>query len=87
MSYPLCIFLEKLCLLSCATGMEIDVSHIPGVQNVVADDLSRWDGIQPIPHGFSPAERFTIDLPSIWHVRQSPSLVPHNAVIPWTLPT
>ena len=43
MSYPLCVFLEKLCLLSGSTGMEIDVSHIPGAQNIVADDLSRWD--------------------------------------------
>ncbi len=87
MSYPLCVFLEKLCLLSCATGMEIDVSHIPGAQNTIADDLSRWDGIQPIPHGFEDHERFTISLQSIWHVRQSPSLVPSNAVIPWTIPT
>ena len=51
-------------------AMEIDVSHIPGAQNVVADDLSRWDGIQQIPHGFSPHERFTIDLQSIWQVRR-----------------
>ena len=86
MSYPLCVFLEKLCLLSGATGMEIDVSHIPGAQNVIADDLSRWDGIQPIPHDFSPQERFTVDLESIWHVRHSPSLVPNHAEIPWTLP-
>ena len=86
MSYPLCVFLEKLCLLSGATGMEIDVSHIPGAQNVIADDLSRWDGRQSIPHGFSPQERFAIDLSSIWHVRRSPSLIPHNAEIPGTLP-
>ena len=86
MSYPLCVFLEKLCLLSGATGMETDVSHIPGAQNVVADDLSRWDGIQEIPHGFSPHERFTIDLQSIWYVRSSPSLIPKSAEIPWTLP-
>ena len=86
MSYPLCVFLEKLCLLSGSTGMEIDVSHIPGAQNVVADDLSRWDHISPIPHGFTSSERFRIDLQSIWQVRQTPSLVPANAVIPWTLP-
>ena len=86
MSYPLCVFLEKLCLLSGSTGMEIDVSHIPGAQNVVADDLSRWDYISPIPHGFTSSERFRIDLQLIWHVRQTPSLVPDNAEIPWTLP-
>ena len=67
--------------------MEIDVSHIPGAQNVVADDLSRWDQQSPIPHGFTEAERFHIDLPSIWYVKQQPSLVPNNAEIPWTLPS
>ena len=86
MSYPLCVFLEKLCLLSGATGMEIDVSHIPGSDNIIADDLSRWDGIQPIPHSFTPSERFRLDLHSIWNIRQSPSLVPCEAKIPWTLP-
>ena len=87
MSYPFCVFLEKLCLLSGSTGMEIDVSHIPGAQNVVADDLSRWDQQSPIPHGFTEAERFHIDLQSIWYVKQLPSLVPNNAEIPWTLPS
>ena len=86
MSYPLCVFLEKLCLLSGATGMEIDVSHIPGAQNIVADDLSGWDQVSSIPHGFTNDERFRIDLKSIWHVRQLPSLIPADAVIPWTLP-
>ena len=86
MSYPLCVFLEKLCLLSGATGMEIDVSHIPGSDNIIADDLSRWDGIQQIPHSFTPAERFRLDLHSVWNIRQSPSLVPCEAKIPWTLP-
>ena len=87
MSYPLCVFLEKLCLLSGSTGMETDVSHIPGAQNIIADDLSRWDQNSETPDGFTIQERFKIDLQSIWHVRQSPSLVPRDAIIPWTLPT
>ena len=66
--------------------MEIDVSHIPGAQNVIADDLSRWDQVSSIPHGFTNQERFRIDLQSIWHVRQRPSLIPADAEIPWTLP-
>ena len=86
MSYPLCVFLEKHCLLSGSTGMEIDVSHIPGAQNTIADDLSRWDQISPIPHGLTNQERFEIDLQSLWHVPQLPSLVPFVAEIPWTLP-
>ena len=87
MSYPLCVFLEKLCVLSATTGMEIDVSHIPGAQNIIADDLSRWDQKGHIPHGFSAHERFIIDLKSLWNIRQKPSLVPSHADIPWTLPS
>ena len=86
MSYPLCTFLEKLCLLSVLSGMEIDVSHIPGAANVEADDLSRWDQQGPVPHRFLPSDRIHITLDQIWHVRQSPCLIPSHAVIPWSLP-
>ena len=42
-SSPLCLFLEKLCLIAAISCMEMDVSHIPGSANVSADLLSRWD--------------------------------------------
>lgn len=87
MSYPLCVFLEKLCLLSVTSGMEIDVSHIPGAQNIEADDLSRWNQQDPIPHAFQSCDRVRISLNQIWHIRQTPTLVPSHAVIPWSLPT
>ena len=87
MTYPLCVFLEKLCLLSAVSGMELDVSHIPGAQNVEADDLSRWDQKGPIPHSFQAHERIRINLDQIWFIRQRPTLVPPSAAIPWSLPT
>ena len=67
--------------------MEIDVSHIPGAQNVEADDLSRWDQHGPIPHSFRMDDRIRVNLSQIWHVRQQPTLVPASAVIPWSLPS
>ena len=84
MTYPLCVFLEKLCLLSAVSGMEIDVSHIPGAQNIEADDLSRWDQQGPIPHQFRPDDRIRLSLDQIWHVKQQPTLVPASAVTPNT---
>ena len=87
MTYPLCVFLEKLCLVSAVTGMELDVSHIPGAQNVEADDLSRWDQKGSIPHSFKEHERIRINLDQIWFIRQRPTLVPSTAAIPWSLPT
>ena len=50
MTYPLSTFLERMRLLSAMLGMEIDVNHTPGSQNILADDLSRWDQIGPQPH-------------------------------------
>jgi len=86
MAYPLSIFLERMCLLSATLGIEIDVSHIPGSQNVIADDLSRWDQTGPTPHSFQLQDRIRIPLPALWNISRSPTLVPAEASIPWTLP-
>ena len=87
MSYPLSIFLERMCLLSAILGMEIDVNHIPGALNILADDLSRWNQSDHPPHSFRLVDRIRIPLPDLWHIRRSPTLVPASASIPWLLPT
>ena len=38
---PQCLFLERLCLLASVTGIDLDVSHISGARNELADTLSR----------------------------------------------
>ena len=35
--YPLSAFLQRLCVLACVTGIELDVSHVPGGKNDDAD--------------------------------------------------
>ena len=87
MTYPLSIFLERMCLLSAMLGMEIDVNHIPGSQNILADDLSRWDQTGSPPHSFHLKDRIRIPLAELWQIRTSPTLIPKEASIPWTLPT
>ena len=87
MTYPLSIFLEKMCLLSAMLGMEIDVNHVPGAQNILADDLSRWNQVGPPPHSFQLQDRIRIPLTALWLIRASPTLIPATASIPWTLPT
>ena len=87
MSRPLCFFVEKLCLLSAKTGMEIDVGHIPGHDNQIADDLSRWDESTPIPHSFVQADRVRISLKYLWIDQVKPSFAPPNLDLPWSLPT
>ena len=86
MSKPLCFFLERLCLLSAQTNMEIDVGHIPGHDNVVADQLSRWDDTSPIPCGMVASNRVRMSIHELWTAHQSPILIPPNCHIPWSLP-
>lgn len=46
--------------------MEIDVGHIPGHDNYIADDLSRWNESDPIPHSFVQADSVRFSLPDLW---------------------
>ena len=87
MTLPLALFLEKLCLLSVSSGIEIDVNHIPGAQNDLADALSRWNQSDSPPCQFALQDRLRISLSDLWLVRTSPSLHPFGVQIPWSLPT
>ena len=41
-SLPLAFFAQKLSLLSWHTGISLDVHHVAGFENTIADHLSRW---------------------------------------------
>ena len=47
---PMALFMEKLCLLISSSHTEVDVSHIPGKNNDIADALSRWNGTMRVLH-------------------------------------
>ena len=66
--------------------MEIDVGHIPGHDNFIADDLSRWDGMAPIPHSFVQADRVRFSLQDLWVAQVKPSFTPPDISLPWSLP-
>ena len=83
---PQCWFLEKLCLLSTMSGMEMDVSHIAGPINIEADGLSRWDGNDAPPHNFRASDRIRISLSDLWIQSQVPRTFPSDAYILWRLP-
>ena len=87
MSRPMCFFLEKLCLLAAISGMELDVHHIPGPLNILADDLSRWDGSTPVPGNFLERDRIRISLSDLWISHGSPAVFPADYSLPWVLPT
>ena len=68
------------------TGIELDVSHIPGADNIIADDLSRWDFSDIIPHDFHQSERIHLSLRQLWHCSPSPTLHPPDSKLLWKLP-
>ena len=85
-THPLCLFVEILTCLASTTGIELDVGHIPGADNVIADDLSRWDFLDIIPHNFQPSERIHLSLRQLWHCSPSPTLHPPDSKLLWKLP-
>ena len=84
---PLCFFVEVLTKFASQTGVELDVSHIPGKDNDVADDLSRWDFTGLVPHGFSLADRVRMSVLQLWKPKLKCTLVPSESHLVWNLPT
>ena len=84
---PLSLFLEKLGLMSSILGVDMDTSHISGVDNETADELSRWDFQSPLPPRFNHANRIRIDLKDMWLMRIHPIVVPPSTYLAWNLPT
>ena len=76
-----CFFVEKLTLIATMTGTEHDVSHIPGQDNEIADQLSRWDEVSDIPFEFNPDDRVRFILPHLWNPDLTCSLHPNDAYI------
>ena len=85
-SYPLCVFLERLSLLSATCFAELDATHISGPSNEFADALSRWDTISLPPYGFSPADRCEFSLQALWFPKSEITVHPPNVSLSWPLP-
>ena len=69
------------------TGIELDVSHIPGADNIIADDLSRWDFSTPIPHDFQTSERIHLSLNQLCRCSPQPTLHPPDSKLLLETPT
>ena len=85
-SYPLCIFLERLSLLSAICFAELDATHISGPSNEFADALSGWDTISLPPYGFSLADRCKFSLQALWFPKSDITVHPPNTSLSWPLP-
>ena len=83
---PLCFFVEVLTKFASQTCIELDVGHIPGQANIIADDLSRWNLESDIPHGFLQKDRIRFTVADLWRPESHCSLVPSDASLLWSLP-
>ena len=83
---PIALFLEKLSLLISSSSLEVDVTHIPGHDNVFADSLSRWNGEGSPPHHFLHHDRFPLTLHQLWNLDHHPKVFPVNTQLPWKRP-
>ena len=77
-SEPLCFFLEKIGQLSSSLNVDMDTSHISGVDNVTADLLSTWDFESILPTGFTQSNRVKLTLSDLWMTKSSLRVVPPN---------
>ena len=86
---PMCFFLEKICILSASSGIELDVSHISGAANEMADTISRWDetSFPTPPCQLDSTHRIRFPLEVLWETHRPVSLHPSSAFIPWQLPS
>lgn len=84
--FPLCLFLERLSLMSASTNSNLDVSHIAGPSNELADAISRWNFDQSPPYGLSLSGRLRISLQQLWFPRPTVSIHPKGAQVSWPLP-
>ena len=80
-------FVEILATLASKTGVELDVSHIPGADNVIADDLSRWSFDSKIPHGFSLESRIRFSVEDLWQPTLKCRKHVKDAYLLWNLPS
>jgi hypothetical protein len=71
----------------CISSRKTDTFHFSGVDNVTADELSRWDFHYPLPPQFNHANRIRIDLKDLWLMRIHPIVVPPSTYLAWNLPT
>lgn len=86
-TFPLCLFAERLCILSSLAHAELDISHISGASNDLADAISRWNMDRLPPHGLRLSDRIRIQLSSIWNPKPEFQIYPTGSTVSWPLPS
>ncbi|CAE7767751.1 unnamed protein product [Symbiodinium sp. CCMP2592] len=84
--WPLGAFAQKLSLISAASGIELDISHIAGEKNDDADLLSRWNQTDSLPDKWRKEDRVDCSLKFIWFFRKEVLVWPSHFSLPAETP-
>lgn len=79
--FPLCLFLERLCLLSSFCHAMIDVSHISGPSNELADAISRWDFRHLPPFRLKESDRIHLTLDQLRFPKKEITVYPRGSSV------
>ena len=84
---PLAFFFEKFCITATSTGIHLDVSHIGGKANVLADAISRWNFHDAPPAEVALEHCHRMTLRDLWLGRSRVAVFPSHTSLSWPLPT
>ncbi|CAJ1356963.1 unnamed protein product [Effrenium voratum] len=85
--YPLCRFLQQLCLMATRSAIRLDTTHIPGEHNIEADALSRLHENFPKPERMQDPNRVRFTLQDLWQVCPTCEVLPKGTRLGWDLPS
>jgi hypothetical protein len=83
---PQCFFIEHLCMLTSTIHAALDVSHIPGHLNTLADRISRLNLDEALPADLKASERIRLSLDQLWYPQRNPTVFPKGSQLSWPLP-
>ena len=84
---PLAFFLEKFCITATSIGIHLDVSHISGKANVLADAISRWNFHDAPPAEVALEHCHRMTLRDLWLGRSRVAIIPSHTSLSWPFPT
>jgi hypothetical protein len=80
---PLALVLECLSFFCSRKAIRLEVQHIAGASNDLADFLSRWNGSDALPSDILQSNRLRLPLSQLWALHPVPTIYPDSGTVPW----
>lgn len=80
---PLALVLERLSFFCSRKAIRLEVQHIAGASNDLADFLSRWNGSDDLPSDILKSNRLRLPLSQLWALHPVATVYPDSGTVPW----